>query len=164
MIDLSKLYVNLDLVLNKRASLGLILSPYEIEQLKRKAEKNHWDDNTIIANIYRYLKENISDFLHDSDFIDANIIIESDPFIIKAMELMSTSQSHAEVLLVDKESKYPGSWVNSIASALKELDCREDQFNLLVWDAYFMKNYEINKNIPGWVHLAETLDDYFDTL
>ena len=88
MIDINNLYVDLDLVLNKRAKLGNLLTPYELEQLKRKFEKNHWDDDTIVASIYRYLKENISDLLDNSDFIDANVIVESDPYIIKAMELM----------------------------------------------------------------------------
>ena len=164
MIDISKLYVDLDLVLSKRTNLGSLLTPYELEQFKRKAEKNHWDDNTIVANLYRHLKENISDFLNNSDFLDANVIIESDPYIIKAMELMATSQKHAEVLLVDKEYKYPGCWVNDIANALKNLECKEEDYVCLVWDAYFMRNYNENKNIPGWVHLADILESYYDTL
>ena len=73
MIDINNLYVDLDLVLNKRTKLGSLLTPYELEQLKRKFEKNHWDDDTIVANIYRYLKENISDLLDSSDFMDANV-------------------------------------------------------------------------------------------
>lgn len=164
MIDINDLYVDLDLVLNKRTKLGCLLSPYEINQLKRKAEKNHWDDDTIIANVYRYLKENISDLLDNSDFLDANVIIEADPYIMKAMELMSTSQRHAEVLLVDKEYKYPGCWVNDIANALKGLECKAEDYTTLVWDAYFMRNYNINSKIPGWAHLADILENYYDTL
>jgi len=164
MIDINNLYVDLDLVLNKRTKLGNLLAPYELEQLKRKFEKNHWDDNTIIANIYRYLKENISDLLDNSDFIDANVIVESDPYIIKAMELMAMSQCHAEVLLVDKEYKYPGCWVNDIAKALKGLECENRQYEHLVWDAYYIRNYDINKEIPGWVHLVEVIENYYDTL
>lgn len=164
MIDISNLYVDLDLVLNKRTKLANLLSPYELEQLKRKFEKNHWDNDTIVANVYRYLKENISDLLDNSDFIDANVIVESDPYIIKAMELMATSQRHAEVLLVDKDYKYPGCWVNDIANALKCLECKEHQYVSLVWDAYFVRNYDINKEIPGWTHLVEVLENYYDTL
>lgn len=164
MIDINNLYVDLDLVLNKRTKLGNLLTPYELEQLKRKFEKNHWDDDTIVANIYRYLKENIADLLDNSDFIDANVIVESDPYIIKAMELMSMSQRHAEVLLVDKEYKYPGCWVNDIATALKALDCEDHQYECLVWDAYFIRNYDENKNVPGWAHLVEVLENYYDTL
>lgn len=164
MIDISKLYIDLDLVLNKRTNLGSLLNPSELEQFKRKAEKNHWDDNTIVANLYRYIRENISDFLDNSDFIDANVIIESDPYIIKAMELMSISQRHAEVLLVDREYKYPGCWVNDIANALRKIECKPEDYNILVWDAYFLKNYEENSNIPGWTNLAEILENYYDTL
>lgn len=164
MIDINELYVDLDLVLNKRTKLGSLLSPYEISQLKRKAEKNHWDDDTIVANIYRYLKENISDLLDNSDFLDANVIVESDPYIIKAMELMSTSQRHAEVLLVDRDYKYPGCWVNDIANALKGLECKAEDYNILIWDAYFMRNYEVNSKVPGWAHLADVLENYYDTL
>ena len=164
MIDINNLYVDLDLVLNKRAKLGNLLNPCELEQLKRKFEKNHWDDDTIVANIYRYLKENISDLLDNSDFIDANVIVESDPYIIKAMELMAMSQRHAEVLLVDKDYKYPGCWVNDIANALKGLECEDHQYAILVWDAYFVRNYDVNKEIPGWAHLVEVLENYYDTL
>lgn len=164
MIDINNLYVDLDLVLNKRTRLDNLLTPYELEQLKRKFEKNHWDDNTILESVYRYLKENIADLLDNSDFMDANVIVESDPYIIKAMELMSMSQRHAEVLLVDKAYKYPGCWVNDISNALKKLDCNEEDYNILVWDAYFMRNYEKNSNIPGWEHLVEVLENYYDTL
>ena len=164
MIDINDLYVDLDLVLNKRAKLGNLLTPYELEQLKRKFEKNHWDDNTIVASIHRYLKENISDLLDSSDFMDANVIVESDPYIIKAMELMAMSQRHAEVLLVDREYKYPGCWVNDIANALKGLECEDNQYEYLIWDAYFVRNYDINKEIPGWAHLVEVLENYYDTL
>lgn len=164
MIDLNNLYVDLDLVLNKRTKLGTLLAPYEIAKIKSKAEKNHWDDNTIVANIYRYLKDNIKDMLTNEDFLDSSIIIESDPYIIKAMELMALSQRHAEVLLVDKEYKYPGCWVNEIAQALKDLKCRLEDYNLLVWDAYYMKGWDKNKAIPGWTHLADVLENYYDTL
>ena len=164
MIDISKLYIDLDLVLNKRTNLGSLLTPYEMEQFKRKAEKNHWDDDTIVANLYRYIRENISDFLDNSDFLDANVIIESDPYIIKAMELMSMSQRHAEVLLVDREYKYPGCWVNDIADALRKMECKPEDYICLVWDAYFLRNYEENSNIPGWTHLADVLENYYDTL
>ena len=114
--------------------------------------------------LYRYLKENIADLLDSSDFLDANVIVESDPYIIKAMELMSTSQRHAEVLLVDRDYKYPGCWVNDIANALKGLECKAEDYNILVWDAYFMRNYEINSKVPGWAHLADVLENYYDTL
>jgi len=164
MIDINNLYVDLDLVLNKRTKLGSLLTPYELEQLKRKFEKNHWDDATIVANIYRYLKENVSDLLDSSDFMDANVIIESDPYIIKAMELMAMSQRHAEVLLVDRDYKYPGCWVNDIANALKGLECEDHQYECLVLDAYFVRNYNVNKEIPGWAHLVEVLENYYDTL
>jgi hypothetical protein len=164
MIDINNLYVDLDLVLNKRAKLGDILNPSELNKFKLLAEKNHWDDVTIIANIYRYLKTNISDFLDNSDFIDAQVIVEKDFHTIKAMELMAMSQRHAEVLLVDRELKYPGSWVNEIAQALKGLECEDHQFIVLMWDAYYMRNWDINSKIPGWVHLATVLDNYYDTL
>ena len=164
MIDINNLYVDLDLVLNKRTRLSNLLTPYELEQLKRKFEKNHWDDDTIVANIHRYLKTNISDFLDNSDFVDAQVIIEKDFHIIKAMELMAMSQRHAEVLLVDREFKYPGSWVNEIAQALKGLECKDEQFIVLMWDAYYMRNWDINSKIPGWEHLATVLDNYYDTL
>lgn len=164
MIDINNLYVDLDLVLNKRTKLINLLTPYELEQLKNKFEKNHWDDNIIIANIHRYLKENIADLLDNSDFVDANVTIESDPYIIKAMELMAMSQRHAEVLLVDREYKYPGCWVNDIANALKGLECEDHQYACLVWDAYFVRNYDVNKEIPGWTHLVEVLENYYDTL
>lgn len=164
MIDINNLYVDLDLVLNKRARLGNLLTPYELEQLKRKFEKNHWDDDTIVASIHRYLKENISDLLDNSDFMDANVIVESDPYIIRAMELMAMSQHDAEVLLVDREYKYPGCWVNDIANALKGLECEDNQYEYLVWDAYFIRNYDVNKEIPGWEHLVEVLENYYDTL
>lgn len=164
MIDINNLYVDLDLVLNKRARLGNLLTPYELEQLKRKFEKNHWDNDTIVASIHRYLKENISDLLDNSDFMDANVIVESDPYIIRAMELMAMSQHDAEVLLVDREYKYPGCWVNDIANALKGLECEDNQYEYLVWDAYFIRNYDINKEIPGWEHLVNVLENYYDTL
>jgi len=164
MIDINNLYVDLDLVLNKRTKLGDLLTPYELDQLKRKFEKNRSDDNTIVATIYRYLKENIADLLDNSDFIDTNVIVESDPYIIKAMELMAMSQRHAEVLLVDKEYKYPGCWVNDIANALKGLKCKDHQYACLVLDAYFVRNYNVNKEIPGWEHLVEVLENYYDSL
>lgn len=164
MIDISKLYIDLDLVLNKRTNLGSLLTLYEMEQFKRKAEKNHWDDDAIVANLYKYIRENISDFLDNSDFLDANVIIESDPYIIKAMELMSMSQRHAEVLLVDKEYKYPGCWVSDIAEALRKMECKPEDYSCLVWDAYFLRNYEENSNIPGWTNLADVLENYYDTL
>jgi hypothetical protein len=164
MIDINNLYVDLDLVLNKRAKLGDLLNPSELNKFKLLAEKNHWDDDTIVANIHRYLKTNISDFLDNSDFIDAQVIVEKDFHIIKAMELMDMSQKHAEVLLVDRELKYPGSWVNEIAQALKGLVCEDHQFIVLMWDAYYMRNWDINSKIPGWTHLATVLDNYYDTL
>jgi hypothetical protein len=164
MIDISKLYVDLDIVLNKRTTLDCLFTPQELDQFKKKAEKNHWDDNTIVANLYRELKENIHDYLSNSDFLDANVIVESDPYVIKAMELMSASQRHAEVLLVDKSYKYPGCWVESIAKALRNLQCKEEDYICLVWDAYYMRNFNMNKDIPGWTHLANILEDYYDTL
>lgn len=164
MIDINKLYVDLDLVLNKRTKLGDLLNPSELNKFKLLAEKNHWDDDTIMANIYRYLKTNISDFLNNSDFVDAQVIIEEDFYNMKAMELMAMSQRHAEILLVDRDYKYPGCWVSDIADALKKLECRDDQFNILAWEAYFMRNWEINSKVPGWTHLAEVLESYYDTL
>lgn len=164
MKDINDLYVDLDLVLNKRTKLGNLLSPLEIDNIKKKVEKNHWDENLVLNYIYRYLKENISDLLDSSDFLDANVIVESDPYIAKAMELMAISQRHAEVLLVDKEYKYPGCWVNDISEALKGLECKTEDYNILVWDAYFMRNYSINSKIPGWAHLADVLESYYDTL
>ena len=164
MIDINDLYIDLDLVLNKRTKLGNLLSPLEIDNIKKKVEKNHWDENLVLNYIYRYLKENISDLLDSSDFLDANVIVESDPYIAKAMELMAISQRHAEVLLVDKEYKYPGCWINDISKALKELECKTEDYNILVWDAYFMRNYSINSKVPGWAHLADVLESYYDTL
>lgn len=164
MMNTNDLHVSLDLVLSKRANLGMLLSPSELGDLARKAEKNHWDDDTIKEYVHRYLKSNITDFLDNSDFMDANVIIESDPYIIKAMELMSASQRHAEVLLVDKEYKYPGCWITDISNALKGLECKAEDYNILVWEAYFMRNYEINSKIPGWTHLADVLEDYYNTL
>jgi hypothetical protein len=161
---LNNLYINLDLVLSKRTSLDHVLNPSELKELSKKAEKNRWDEDSIKEYVYRYLKSNITDFLDNSDFMDANVIIESDPYIIKAMELMSASQRHAEVLLVDKEYKYPGCWVDDISNALKGLECKAEDYNILVWEAYFMRNYEINSKIPGWTHLADILEDYYNTL
>jgi len=163
-MNINDLYVDLDLVLNKRAKLGSLLSPYEIKQLERKAEKNNWDNSTIIASVYKYIKENITDFLENSDFLDASIVVESDPYIIKAMELMNTSQIDAEVLIVDRNYKYPGCWLNTISEALRGLKCKSQDYVLLMWDAYFMRNYEENSKIPGWAHLADTLEDYYNTL
>ena len=164
MIDIGKLHVDLDVVISKKASLDQLISPGELHQLKLKFEKNHWDDNTIIANVYRYIKDNTLDILDASDLLDSSIIIESDPYVIKAMELMAMSQRHAEVLLLEKESKYPGSWVSTISQAISNLECDSQDFNILVWDAYFMRNFEKNKDVPGWTHLANVLDDYFFSL
>lgn len=164
MININNLYIDLGLVLNKRTKLENILSPLDIDNIKKKAEKNHWDDDTITRYIRNYLKENISELLDNSDFLDAHVIVESDPYIIKAMELMSASQVHAEVLLVDQEYKYPGCWVNEIAEALKNLVCEEVDYNILVWDAYFMRDYKNNSKIPGWKELADVLESYYDTL
>ena len=164
MININDLYVDLDLVLNKRTKLGHLLSPLEIDKISRKAEKNHWSDEVIIEYVHKYLRENISDLLDNSDFLDANVIVEADPYIAKAMELMAVSQRHAMILLVDKEYKYPGCWVNDIANALKDLECKTEDYNILVWDAYFMRNYNINSKVPGWAHLADILESYYDTL
>ena len=164
MVYINDLYVDLDLVLNKRTKLDQLLSLSEIDHIKRKAEKNRWDDDTIVEYVHRYIRECISDLLDSSDFIDASVIVEPDPYMAKAMELMAASQRHAGVLLVDKEYKYPGCWINDIANALKGLECKAEDYNILVWDAYFMTNYNINSKVPGWSHLAETLETYYDTL
>ena len=164
MKDINDLYVDLDLVLNKRTKLGNLLSPLEIDNIKKKVEKNHWDENLVLNYIYRHLKENISDLLDSSDFLDANVIVESDPYIAKAMELMTIKKRHAEVLLVDKEYKYSGCQIKDISEALKGLECKTEDYNILVWDAYFMRNYNINSKVPGWAHLADVLESYYDTL
>lgn len=164
MININDLHVNLDLVLSKRANLGMLLSPSELRDLERKAEKNHWDDNTIKEYVYRYLKSNISDFLDNSDFMDANVVVESDPYIIRAMELMITSQRYADKLLVDRDYRYPGCWINAITEALKGLECKPEDYTILTWDAFFIRNYEINSKIPGWTKLVEVLEDYYNTL
>lgn len=164
MIDLNNIFINLDVVLSKRTTLSNILNKQEIKNIKSKAEKNNWSDDATIEYIYRYLKENVSDFVGNSDFLDANVIIESDPYIIKAMQLMDQSQRDAEKLILDKEYKYPGCWVHDIAEALRGLLCNSDMFDTLVWDAYYIHNYSSNVNIPGWEKLQNVLEDYYDTL
>jgi len=164
MIDLSNLYINLDVVLAKRTTLDKILTPYELENIVSKARKNNWSNEAIIEYVYRYLKENMSELVDTSDFLDANVIIESDSNIVKAMQLMDQSQRDAEKLLVDKEYKYPGCWVNDIANALSKLECPDYMFENLVWDAYYNTNWDSNKDIPGWANLADTLENYYNTL
>lgn len=164
MIDLNNLYINLDVVLSKRATLGNLLTPYEIQTIKSRALKNHWDDSATIAHIYSYLKDNVTDLLDNSDFYDSNIIIESDYNIVKAMQLMEMSQRDAEVLLIDREYRYPSCWVNDISNALKGLQCNIEVRESLIMDAYYLSNWEQNENIPGWTTLAETLESYYDTL
>ena len=164
MINIEDIHVDLDMVLSKRCTLKQLLNPYEIATLKSKAIKNNYDDAAIIEAAYRLIKENIADYLDNSDFMDSNVILETDPYIIKAMELMQTSQRDAGILLVEKEYKYPGCWVNDIANALKGLECSSDMYEHLVWDAYYVHNYETNKNIPGWEKLQNVLEDYYDTL
>lgn len=164
MLKLEDIYVDLDMVLSKRTTLGRLLNPQELSQLKSKAIKNHYDDAAILEAAYRLIKENITDYLDNSDFIDANVILETDPYIIKAMELMQASQRDAGILLVEKEYKYPGCWVNDIANALRNLQCSDEMYNSLVWDAYYIHNYENNSNIPGWKELQDTLENYYDTL
>ena len=163
-MDISKLYVNLDVVLSKRTTLDKILSPYDIKNIESKIAKNSWSDDTTIAYIYRYLKENIQDTINSSDFLDSNVIVESDPYIARAMRLMDQSQQDAEKLILDKEYKYPGCWVNDIANALKNLKCNDADRELLIWDAYYNIGWEKNKNIEGWANLADTLESYYDTL
>jgi len=164
MLDISKLFVNLDVVLSKRTTLGQVLAPYEINNIISRAKKNNWSDEAIIEYVYRYLKENISDLVDNSDFLDANVIVESDPNITKAMQLMDQSQQDAEKLILDKEYKYPGCWVTDIANALKKLECPEYSRENLIWDAYYNANWESNADIPGWANLAETLENYYNTL
>lgn len=164
MININKLFVNLGVVLSKRTTLGQILTPYEIENIISRAKKNNWSDETIIEYVYRYLKENISDLIDNSDFLDANVIVESDPYITKAMQLMDQSQQDAERLILDKEYKYPGCWINDIADALRKLECTESLRENRIWDAYYNVNWESNADIPGWANLAETLENYYNTL
>lgn len=164
MINIEDIHVDLDMVLSKRCTLKQLLSQSEIASLKSKAIKNNYDDNALLEAAYRLIKENVTDYLDNSDFVDANVILESDPYIVKAMELMQTSQRDAGILLVEKEYKYPGCWVNDIANALRGLLCTDDMFNLLVWDAYYVHNYSNNINIPGWEKLQNVLEDYYDTL
>ena len=164
MLQLENIHVDLDMVLSKRTTLKNILNPLELAQLKSRAIKNHYSDEAIIEAAHRLIKENITEYLDNSDFIDANVILETDPYIIKAMELMQASQRDAGILLVEREYKYPGCWVNDIANALRELKCTDDMYNNLVWDAYYVHNYEDNQNIPGWAHLQDVLEDYYDTL
>lgn len=152
------------MVLSKRTTLGDLLNPTELAQLKSKAIKNHYSDEAVLEAAYRLIKENITDYLNNSDFIDANVILETDPYIVKAMQLMQTSQRDAGILLVEKEYKYPGCWVSDIANALRELKCSDDMYESLIWDAYYVHNYENNRNIPGWTHLQDVLEDYYDTL
>ena len=164
MNTLSDLYISLDLVLSKRAKLGNLLSPSELRDLERRAEKNHWDIDTVKEYIYRQFKSNITEYLDNSDFTDANVIVESDPYVIKAMELMDASQRYADKLIVDKEYKYPGCWVSTITEALKGLECKPEDYTLLVWEAFFARNYDINSKIQGWEELVEVLEDYYNTL
>lgn len=163
-MDISKLYINLDVVLSKRATLDKILPTYEIKAIESKAAKNNWSDSTIVEYIYRYLKENIQDTLDASDFLDSSVIIESDPYIIRAMRLMEQSQRDAEKLIIDKEYKYPGCWVNDIAEALRNLECNDRDRELMIWSAYYNTNWEKYGDIPGWAHLADILETYYDTL
>lgn len=164
MINIDNIHVDLDIVLSKKSTLKQLLNPSELASLKSKAIKNHYDDSSIIEEATRLIKENVTDYLNNSDFLDANVILETDPYIIKAMELMQISQRDAGILLVEKEYKYPGCWVNDIANALRGLQCTDDMFNLLVWDAYYVHNYSNNINIPGWEKLQNVLEDYYDTL
>ena len=164
MLDIDNIHVDLDIVLSKKTTLKQLLNPVELASLKSKAIKNHYDDASIMEAAHRLIKENIADYLDNSDFLDANVILETDPYIIKAMELMQTSQRDAGILLVEKEYKYPGCWVNDIANALRELKCSSDMYNTLVWDAYYVHNYNNNENIPGWKNLQDVLEDYYDTL
>lgn len=164
MIDLNNIHLDLDMVLSKRCSLDKLLNPREIRDIQLMAEKNNWDDNVILDYVYKLIKENITDYLDNSDFLDSNIIIETDPYIIKAMHLMALSQRHAQVLLVEKEYKYPGCWVSDIANALKNLQCKQEDYNILVWDAYYINDYSKNKEIPGWSELVEVLENYYDSL
>ena len=164
-INLSSVHLDLDIVLSKKCYLEDILTPREIREIERIAEKNSWEKETILDYIYKLIKENITDYLDNSDFLDSIVIIEDDPYTIKAMELMATSQRHAQVLLVDKEYKYPGCWVNDIAEALRNLKCKQEDYNCLVWDAYFIRNYEKNSiEVQGWKELVEVLEDYYDSL
>lgn len=162
-MNIKDLHIDLDLVLSKRTSLGSLMTKNEIEAIESKALKNHWDKDTIIEYVYRHIKENITDYLDNYDFLDANVIVESDPYIVKAMQLMDMSQKDAGVLLLDKEYKYPGCWVNAIADALRSLECPWWKYDQLVLEAYY-KNYKDNECVPGWEHLADVLEDYYDTL
>jgi hypothetical protein len=80
------------------------------------------------------------------------------------MQLMEMSQRDAEVLLIDREYRYPSCWVNDISNALKGLQCNNEVRESLIMDAYYLSNWEQNENIPGWTTLAETLESYYDTL
>lgn len=163
-MDLNKIHIDLSLVLYKRGSVKELLSPYELKCLESKIEKNHWDEDTVIEYLHRLLKENITDCLGPEDFLDSNVIIETDPYIVKAMELMNMSQVDAQVLLIEKDYKYPGCWVNDIANALHNLKCNASDYYGLVLDAYYVRNYEQNKEIPGWSNLVEVLENYYDSL
>lgn len=163
-MDISKLYINLDVVLSKRATLDRVLSSREIKAIESKAIKNKWSNETIIAYIQRYLKENIQDLFDNSDFIDSSVIIESDSYIAEAMRLMEQSQMDAEKLIIDREYKYPGCWVNDIANALRNLDYFEKDRDAIVLAAYYNIDWPKYENIKGWVNLAETLEDYYNTL
>lgn len=164
MLNLSNVHVDLDIVLSKSTTLGQLLSPAEIAQLESRAIKNHYDDGTILAAATKLIKENMPEYLSNSDFLDSSVILETDTYIIKAMELMRLSQRDAGILLVERNYKYPGCWVEDITKALKELQCSPEMFSSLVWDAYYMQNYEQNKNIPGWEKLIDVLESYYDTL
>lgn len=164
MNTLSDLYISLDLVLSKRAKLGNLLNPAELRDLERRIEKNHWDNEAVIEYVYRQLKSNVAEYLDNSDFTDANVIVESDPYVIKAMELMDASQRYADKLIVDKEYKYPGCWVSTITDALKNLKCKPEDYTSLIWEAFFARNYEVNSKIQGWEELVEVLEDYYNTL
>lgn len=164
MIDVSKLFVNLDVVLNKRTTLGNILAPYELNNIISKAKKNNWDDDTILEYVNRYIKENVSDFIDNSDFLDANIIVEHDDDVIIAMNLIEQSQRDAEKLFINREDKYPGCWINSIVKALKNLDYYEKDRISVIWDAYYNVNIGKHGKIKGWKELADVLESYYDSL
>lgn len=164
MKNIGDIHVDLDVVLSKNCTLKQILSPYELAMLKSKAEKNNYSEDAILEAAYRLIRQNITEYLDDSDFMDASLILETDPYIVKAMELMQASQRDAGVLLVEKEYKYPGCWVNDIAEALRGLECPDYQYEHLVWAAYYIQDFQKNKEIPGWEHLQDVLENYYDTL
>jgi len=164
MIDINKLFVNLDIVLSKRTILSNILAPYELNNIVSKAKKNNWSDDTIIEYVNRYLKENISEFVDNSDFLNASVIVESDDDVVIAMSLMEQSQQDAEKLIITREYKYPGCWLNDITRALKNLNYYEDDRISIIWDAYYNANWKKNSTIKGWVELADVLESYYDTL